>query len=1107
MNTKTKLFIFGLITLFGVFTSLNIVSAQAASGDVNGDGSINCTDVRMILESVVGNITLTSDQRARADVSGDGMVSAYDASLIMQRNGLSCNTPTASGDVNGDGSINCTDTKMILDSVVGNITLTSDQRARADVSGDGSVTAYDASLIMQRNGLSCNTPVSNPTVNLTADNSNVNYGGSTYLHWTTSNATSCNATGGTNGWAGSKNASGGNFLTGALYNTTTYYITCSNSSGSANDSVIINVGQQPQDAPTVNISADDTSLNYGDSTTIRWTTTGSPTSCVASGDWSGNKSTSGGYQPTGNLYLSKTYTIRCSNNSGSDTDSVTINVSQQPPQEDPTVNISASNTNLNYGGSTYITWHSTNTDSCQASGAWSGSKAISGSYLTGALYSNKTYTITCMGEGGVATDSVTIYVNQQPPQEDPTVNLTANPTHITEGESAVLNWSSTNADSCSASWTTSTATTGYKTVYPTITKTYLINCEGAGGEVSDSVTVYVDNSQEPNEPTVNISAEDTSLNYGASTYITWNSDNADFCSATGGANGWAGSKGTSGSFYTGSLYNTEIYTIRCTNNDDGSASDSVTIYVNEEEDNIEPTVSTRAATNIDEESATLNGFVDSNGGSDVEVWFEWDTNSNYDNHTSHLYYGSTSGINFNYDLDGLDSDETYYFRAVARNSLGEEIYGSQKTFTTDEDGNNNNNDDESPDVTTYSATEVDSDSATLNGYVDTNGTSTRRWFEWGTRSSSLFNDTSKSSNSASSRNFEQAIYNLSPNTTYYFRAVAENSNDIDYGNILSFRTRSNNYYYNDTECDYGTCAPTAITTMATNIGPTSARLNGLSLTNNAVYTTGYFEYGTSQALGNATNNTNVGNTQSNPFYENLPGLVSGITYYYRAVVTNQYGISRGDILSFRTINPATYNNTNTNTVYRNTTVVTNNTIGNSKSSLVSLSVDPDGETIRKGDIVEYEINYKNVSSKNLRDVVLQISIPKELEFMEASRGYFSTENSVVVVNIGDLNPQEEGSIHVTVKVTTSAQTGKIIVITANLAYTISSTGVQEEIFAYAKNTVENGETVQQGALAFLFGDGSFLPSTLLGWLLLILIITLVVLAARKTYYGYKVATA
>ncbi|HCY18105.1 TPA: hypothetical protein DHT42_02840, partial [Candidatus Nomurabacteria bacterium] len=757
--------------------------------------------------------------------------------------------------------------------------------------------------------------------------------------------------------------------------------------------------------------------------------------------------------------------------------------------------------------STYIRWNSTNATSCSASGGssgWAGNKSLSGSFYTGALSSSKTYTLTCVNNSGSATDTVTVNVGSQ--VLNPTVNISADDPNVAYNASTYIRWSSTNATSCSASggsngWAGNKSFSGSfytGSLYDNVT--YTIRCSNDTGSADDSITIVVNENEEELNPTVDITASDQDLNYGDSTYIRWTSNNATSCSATGGTNSWSGTKSTSGSFYTGALYDTEIYTIRCSNSS-ASASDSVTIYV-EDEDDEQPTVNTRAATNIDEESATLNGFVDSNGGSNVEAWFEWGTDNDYDNHTSHINYGHTSGTDFDYDLDGLDSDETYYFRAVAQNDSGERVFGSQKSFRTDEDGNNNDNE-EGPNVTTYSATDVQNDSAILNGYVDTNGTSTRRWFEWGTSRSSLSHETDKSSKSTSSRNFEQSIDNLNPDTTYYFRAVAENNNDIDYGNILSFRTESD---YEDNACDYGTCTPTAVTIMVSNVGQSSARLNGLGLVNNNVYTTGYFEYGTTQALGSVTINKNIGSTQSNPFYESLFNLVSGRIYYYQAVVINQYGTSRGDIVSFRTTSPTVYidTNTNTNTVYRNTTVVTNtnNTAGTSRPSLVLLNVSRDGETIRRGDIIEYVVNYKNVSSKNLRDVVLRISIPKELEFMEASRGYFSTENSTVVANIGNLDSQEEGSVNVRVQVTTDTEVGKIVVVTANLAYTIIDNSAQEEVFAYSKNTIGDREVVQQGALAFLFGDG-FLPNTLLGWLLIILLIVLLILAVRKAYYESK----
>jgi hypothetical protein len=87
-----------------------------------------------------------------------------------------------------------------------------------------------------------------------------------------------------------------------------------------------------------------------------------------------------------------------------------------------------------------------------------------------------------------------------------------------------------------------------------------------------------------------------------------------------------------------------------------------------------------------------------------------------------------------------------------------------------------------------------------------------------------------------------------------------------------------------------------------------------------------------------------------------------------------------------------------------------------------------------------------------------------------------------------------------VKVARGSEVGKIIVTTANMVYTISSTNIQEEVFAYSKNTLANNGNVLGAASIF---GGSFFPTTLVGWLLLILIILLIILALRMAYYNNR----
>ncbi len=785
------------------------------------------------------------------------------------------------------------------------------------------------------------------------------------------------------------------------------------------------------------------------------------------------------------------------------------------PTPTPTVNVTANPTSINAGSSSVISWTSTNATYC--SNNFGGTTSTSGSKVVYPNYTT-TYTVTCTGNGGTGSDSAMVYVTAIPnpdPVYTPTVNLIANPTSVQYNGNSTLTWTSTNANSCYATggWTGTKTTNGsYSLGGLTTTKTYTITCSGNGGTASDSVSVYVTSMPDPDPvyaPTVNLTINDNSIPYNGNATLSWTSTNANYCTAS---NGWSGTKSTSGNETKYNLTSGKTYTLTCTG-DGGSASKSVYVAVEDNNQNINPSVTTNSPSGVGNNYATLNGNVSANGGSAVKAWFEWGTNSSMGNQTNQVNYGSTNNTSYSYNLGGLQSNTTYYYRAIAQNDNGQMVYGSQMSFTTSGNGGctyncyNNN----APSVTTYNPTEIYATSAVLNGYVETNGNYTVRWFEYGTSTNYLSTQTNKLNQGISSGNFNQIVTGLQQNVTYYYRAVAQGNGQTVYGNVLTFSTTG---YNNNNTCVFGNCAPTAVTTLATNVDNNSARLNGLGLVNGNINTNGYFEYGTNpNYLDRTTTNGYIGNSASSPFYSSLFGLTPNTTYYFRAVVTNQYGSGRGDIQNFRTrgttiVNgTSTTNTTTTNTriIYREvipvTNVVTTNTeVGISKPSLVFLTINRDNETIGLGNEIEYTVNYKNVSGELLRDLVLRVVLPKELSFVDSNRGVFSEENNTLVVNIENLYPQEEGSVFLKVRVDRGAEVGKIIVTTANMVYTIASSNIQEEVFAYSKNTLANNGNVLGAASIF---GGSFFPTTLVGWLLLILIILLIILAIRMAYYNHR----
>jgi type 1 glutamine amidotransferase len=107
------------------------------------------------------------------------------------------------------------------------------------------------------------------------------------------------------------------------------------------------------------------------------------------------------------LTSTSTYNLACTGTGGTINQSVTVTVTAVPP---PTVTFTASPTSVASGGTSTLTWSSTNATSCTASGAWSGAQALTGSQSTGPLTSSSTYTLSCTGAGGTTNQSVTVTI-------------------------------------------------------------------------------------------------------------------------------------------------------------------------------------------------------------------------------------------------------------------------------------------------------------------------------------------------------------------------------------------------------------------------------------------------------------------------------------------------------------------------------------------------------------------------------------------------------------------------------------------------------------------------------------------------------------------------
>src|SRR3989344_3127608 len=451
--------------------------------------------------------------------------------------------------------------------------------------------------------------VPDPTVDIKANSSNgpitIPYNTQATLSWVSQNATECHANGGP--WTGPKPLNNNTTATNNLTSSVTFTITCTNAIGASDsDSVTINVGNQ-QVPPTVDIKANSSNgpitIAYGTSATLSWVSTDADY-CTASGAWSGNQDTNSS-KSTGTLFSSKTYTITCYNTTGSDSDSVTVNVSGTQ-EEDPTVDIKANSSNgpitIPYNTQATLSWVSQNATECHANGGpWTGPKPLNNNTTaTNNLTSSVTFTITCTNAIGASdSDSVTINVGNQ--QVPPTVDIKANssngPITIAYGTSATLSWVSTDADYCTASgaWSGNQDTNSSKSTGTLFSsKTYTITCYNTTGSDSDSVTVNVSGTQEE-DPTVDIKANSSNgpitIPYNTQATLSWVSQNATECHANGGP--WTGPKPlNNNTTATNNLTSSVTFTINCTNAIGASDSDSVTINVGNQQ--VPPTVDIKA---------------------------------------------------------------------------------------------------------------------------------------------------------------------------------------------------------------------------------------------------------------------------------------------------------------------------------------------------------------------------------------------------------------------------------------------------------------------------------------------------------------------------------
>jgi len=324
--------------------------------------------------------------------------------------------------------------------------------------------------------------------------------------------------------------------------------------------------------PTIAISASPASIAYNAASVLSWSSANT-TSCVASGGWTGSKPVSGTFT-TPVLTTTTVYTLTCTGLDGKTTVAKTASVTVAPPP--PTLTLQPSPASIAYHATAALTWSSANTKSCIASGGWTGSKPVSGTFTTPVLTTATDHTLTCTGLDGKTTVAQTTRISVAAPPA-PTLTLTTSPASIAVGATSVLSWSSTNTVSCLASgtWTGSQALSGtFTTAALPSSAVFILTCTGLDGKSTVAQSASVTVGGHPLPPTLTFSASSSSIAMGSTSVLTWLSTSTSSCV---GAGGWRGAEALSGTFTTPALNSATIYTLTCAGLDGSTVTQNATI--------------------------------------------------------------------------------------------------------------------------------------------------------------------------------------------------------------------------------------------------------------------------------------------------------------------------------------------------------------------------------------------------------------------------------------------------------------------------------------------------------------------------------------------------
>ena len=292
------------------------------------------------------------------------------------------------------------------------------------------------------------------------------------------------------------------------------------------------------------------------------------------------------------------------------------------------------------------------------------------------------------------------------------------------------------------------------------------------------------------------------------------------------------------------------------------------------------TVATGATSDNTASSVTLNGTVNANN-ADTVVTFEYGTDTSYGKSVTAAQspVTGTTDTAVSASVSGLLANTTYHYRVKGVSAAGAAT-GDDATFKTAAGA---------PTAATIAASSITSTGATINGTINDSGANTTVTFDYGTvvgYGNNVAATPGSVSAGAGSTDVSYSLTGLIPNTTYYYRVNAENSEGTTNGSGLTFKTSA--------------VAATSAT-GSSSVTSTGATLGGTVNANNAD-TTVTFEYGLTAIYGSSVSATpsTVTGTDDTAVSAVISGLLPNTLYHYRVNGVNKAGTVNGLDATFTT---------------------------------------------------------------------------------------------------------------------------------------------------------------------------------------------------------------